>query len=91
MYAVPIGLPSLTKPRPTLVLIRSCHDLWLADFVAGYWMARSANQGLAMIVFNLEEAAQDFADLLKTVPDTPGVMLDRESIGATGVLASSLA
>jgi hypothetical protein len=54
-------------------------------------MARSADQGLAMIVFNLEEAAQDLADLLKTVPDTPGVMLDRESIGVTGVLASSLA
>ena len=59
----------------------------LPGFVAGYWMARSADQGLAVIVFDSEEAAQGFADFLKTVPDAPGVTLDRDSIVVAEVLA----
>jgi len=59
----------------------------LPGFVAGYWVARSANQGLALIVFDTEQAAQSFADFLKTVPDAAGVTLDRESIGVGEVLA----
>jgi hypothetical protein len=59
----------------------------LPGFVAGYWMARSADQGLALIVFDSEEAAQGFADFLKSTPDAPGVTLDRESIGVAEVLA----
>jgi hypothetical protein len=59
----------------------------LPGFVAGYWVARSADQGLALIMFNSEEAAQGFADFLKTVPDSPGVTLDRESIGVGEVVA----
>jgi len=59
----------------------------LPGFVAGYWVARSANQGLAMIVFDSEEAAGGFADFLKNAPDSPGVTLDRESIGVGEVLA----
>jgi hypothetical protein len=59
----------------------------LPGFVAGYWIARAANQGLAVIVFDAEEAAQRYADLLKTVPDSPGVTIDRESIGVCEVLA----
>jgi hypothetical protein len=43
--------------------------------------------GLAVIVFDSEEAAQSFADFLKTVPDAPGVTLDRENIGVAEVLA----
>ena len=59
----------------------------LPGFVAGYWVARSAHQGLALIMFNSEEAAQGFADFLKTAPDSPGVTLDRESIGVGEVVA----
>jgi hypothetical protein len=59
----------------------------LPGFVAGYWVARSANQGLALIMFDSEEAAQGFVDFLMTVPDSPGVTLDRESIGVGEVLA----
>jgi hypothetical protein len=59
----------------------------LPGFVAGYWVTRSADQGLALIVFDSEEAAQGFADFLRTVPDSPGVTLDRESIGVCEVLA----
>jgi hypothetical protein len=59
----------------------------LPGFVAGYWVARSANQGLALIIFDSEEGAQSFADFLKTAPDAPGVTIDRESIGVSEVLA----
>jgi hypothetical protein len=34
----------------------------LPGFVAGYWMARSADQGLAVVMFDSQEAAQGFAD-----------------------------
>lgn len=59
----------------------------LPGFVAGYWVARSAEQGLALIVFDSEEAAQGFADFLKTIPDGRGVTLDRGSIVVAEVLA----
>jgi hypothetical protein len=47
-------------------------DSGLPGFVAGYWMARSADQGLAVIVFDSQQAAQSFADCLKTAPDKGG-------------------
>ena len=50
-------------------------------------MARSADQGLAVIVFDSEAAAQGFADFLKTAPDEGGVTLDRDSIVVAEVLA----
>ncbi len=59
----------------------------MPGFVAGYWVARSTDQGLAVIVFDSEEAAQGFADFLKSAPDSPGVTLDRESIVVGEVLA----
>jgi hypothetical protein len=59
----------------------------LPGFVAGYWIARSADQGLAVIVFDSQEAAQGFADFLKTAPDGGGVTLDRDSIVVAEVLA----
>jgi Winged helix-turn helix len=40
--------------------------------------SRSAEQGLAVIVFDSEEAAQSFADFLKTAPDEGGVTLEAE-------------
>lgn len=61
----------------------------LPGFVAGYWVAQSANQGLALIVFDSEEAANGFADFLKMAPDDAGVTLDRESIGVGQVLANA--
>jgi len=59
----------------------------LPGFVAGYWVALTADQGLALIVFDSEEAALGFADFLKNVPTSAGVMLNRESIGVGQVLA----
>jgi hypothetical protein len=59
----------------------------LPGFIAGYWVARSADQGLALVMFDSKETAQSFADFLKSVPDTPGVTMDRESIGVCEVLA----
>jgi hypothetical protein len=50
-------------------------------------MARSADQGLAVVVFDSQAAAQSFADFLKTAPDEGGVTLDRDSIGVAEVLA----
>ena len=58
----------------------------LPGFVAGYWMAHSADGGLALVVFDSEEAAQSFAHFLKSVPDAPGVTLDRDSIVVVEVL-----
>jgi hypothetical protein len=59
----------------------------LPGFVAGYWMARSADQGLGVVVFDSEQAARGFADFLKSAPDGYGVTLDRESIGVAEVMA----
>jgi hypothetical protein len=61
----------------------------MPGFVTGYWVARSADEGLALVVFNSEAAAQDFANWLKTGPD-PGVRLERESIVVAEVLARAL-
>jgi hypothetical protein len=38
-------------------------------------------------MFESQEAAQSFADFLKTVPDAPGVTLDRENIAVGEVMA----
>ena len=59
----------------------------LPGFVAGTWVARAADQGLALVVFDSEEAAQGFADFLKTATDSPGVTLDRKSINVGKVMA----
>ncbi len=59
----------------------------LPGFVAGYWLARSEDQGLAVIVFDSEGAAQSYADFLRTVPEGGGVKIDRDSIGVLPVLA----
>jgi hypothetical protein len=61
----------------------------LPGFVAGYWVAQSANQGLAIIVFDSEEAAKGFAEFLRSAPDAGGVRLNRESIGVGQVLANA--
>jgi hypothetical protein len=61
----------------------------LPGFVAGYWVVQSANQGLAIIVFDSEEAAKGFAEFLRSAPDTGGVTLNRESIGVGQVLANA--
>ncbi len=58
----------------------------LPGLTAGYWLARSADQGLGLIMFDSEEAAQSFADFLKTA-EAPGVKLDRESLWVGEVLA----
>jgi hypothetical protein len=50
-------------------------------------MARSADQGLGLVVCDSEEAARGFADFLKTAPDAYGVTLHRESIGVAEVMA----
>jgi len=60
----------------------------LPGFVAGYWMARDANQGLALVVFDSEEGARSFADFLKVTPGAPGVAPDRERIDVCEVFAS---
>jgi hypothetical protein len=41
----------------------------LSVFVAGCWMARSADQGLAVIVFDSEKAAKGFADFMSPSRD----------------------
>jgi heme-degrading monooxygenase HmoA len=50
----------------------------LPGFVAGYWVARTADQGVAVVVFDSEEAAQGFANFLKSAPDAPGTTLNRD-------------
>jgi hypothetical protein len=61
----------------------------LPGFVAGYWVAQSGNQGLAIIVFDSEEAAKGFAEFLRSAPDAGGVTLNRESIEVGRVLANA--
>jgi hypothetical protein len=61
----------------------------LPGFVAGYWVVQSANQGLAIIVFDSEEAAKGFAEFLRSAPDAEGVTLNRASIGVGQVLANA--
>jgi hypothetical protein len=59
----------------------------MPGFAAGYWVARSADEGIAMVMFDSEDAAQAFADFLKNAPDQPGVTLHRENIAVGRVLA----
>ena len=61
----------------------------MPGFAAGYWVARSADAGIAMVMFDSEEAAQGFADFLKSAPDEAGVTLDRENIEVGQGLAHS--
>jgi hypothetical protein len=56
-------------------------------FVAGYWMAITAGQGLALVVFDAEETARNFAEFLRSATDGLGVLLDRESIKVCEVFA----
>ena len=88
MYAVPhtvtITDPSAAEAGLAQVVPRVSG---LPGFVAGYWVARSANKGLALIMFDSREAAQGFADFLKTAPDEGGVTLDRDSIEVAEVMA----
>ena len=88
MYAVPhtVTITDRSAVKAGLHQIVP-HVSGLPGFVAGDWIARSADQGLAVVVFDSEEAAQGFADSLKTTPEAPGVTLDRESIGVGEVLA----
>lgn len=88
MYAVPHTVTFTDRSGAEAGLDQVVQQVsGLPGFVAGYWVALSANQGAALIVFDSEEAAQGFADFLKTVPDSPGVTLDRESIGVAEVMA----
>jgi hypothetical protein len=88
MYAVPhtvtVTDPSAAQAGLEQVVPQTSS---LPGFVAGYWLARSVDQGLAVIVFDSEKAAQSYAEFLKTVPDAPGVTIDQESIEVCEVLA----
>jgi hypothetical protein len=59
----------------------------MPGFTAGYWVARSPDTGIAMVMFDSEEAAQGFANFLKSTPDAGGVTLDRENITVGQVFA----
>jgi len=54
-----------------------------------HWLpvAGPADQGLALVTFDSEEAAQGLADFLKSAPEEAGVTLDREGIWVGEVLA----
>jgi hypothetical protein len=88
MYAVP-HMVTITDPSAAAAGLDEVvpQTSSLPGFVTGYWVARSADQGLALVIFDSEETAQSFADFLKSVPDSPGVTMDRESIGVCEVLA----
>jgi hypothetical protein len=88
MYAVPHTV-TITDPAAAAAGLDQVvpQVSGLPGFVAGYWMARSADQGLAVVVFDSQAAAQSFADFLETAPDEGGVTLDRDSIGVAEVLA----
>jgi hypothetical protein len=88
MYAVPHTV-TITDPSAAAAGLDQVvpQVSGLPGFVAGYWMARSADQGLAVVVFDSQQAAQGFADFLKTAPDEGGVTLDRDSIVVAEVLA----
>jgi hypothetical protein len=88
MYAVPHAV-TITDPSAAAAGLDQVvpQVSGLPGFVAGYWMVRSADQGLAVVVFDSQEAAQGFAGFLKTAPDEAGVRLDRDSIVVAEVLA----
>jgi hypothetical protein len=52
----------------------------LPGFVAGYWVSRSADAGIAMVIFDSEEAAEELARFLESAPDAAGMTLDRQQI-----------
>ncbi|HUY06929.1 MAG TPA: hypothetical protein VMU99_06695 [Acidimicrobiales bacterium] len=90
MYAVPHTVTITDRSAASAGLEQVVPQVSaLPGFVAGYWVERSANQGLALIMFESKEAAQGFADFLKSVPDSPGVTMDRESIDVCEVFAHS--
>jgi hypothetical protein len=55
------------------------------DFVDGYWVSLSQDQGTAMIVFKSEEGAQALANV---VHDTPSMAVRKVEVGP--VMARSL-
>jgi hypothetical protein len=59
----------------------------MPGFYAGFWIGRASDAGIATVMFESEDAAQDFARFLRSVPDAPGVKLDREHIDVSRVLA----
>lgn len=88
MYAVPHTVTITDQSAAQAGLEQAVpQTAGLPGFVAGYWLARAANQGLAVIIFDSEENAQSYADFLRTMPPAPGVTMDRESIGVCEVLA----
>ncbi len=88
MYAVPHTVTITDQAAAAAGLDQAVSQTaGLPGFVGGYWLARSENQGLAVIVFDSQEAAQGYADFLKTMPEGGGIVLDRDSIGVCPVLA----
>jgi hypothetical protein len=83
----PLRLPSPIDPRRAGLDQLVPQISGLPGFVAGYWVARPANQGLALIMFDSNEAAESFADFLKTAPDARGAMIHRDSIEVAEILA----
>ena len=59
----------------------------LPGFAAGYWVAGPADEGVSLIMFDSEEAALGFADLLKSAPAEAGVTLYREDVWVGEVVA----
>ena len=51
-------------------------------FVAGYWTRSEDNQGLSMVVFESEDAAQQVAERLRTEgpPDPEAVTIDNVEV-----------
>lgn len=88
MYAVPVRATFSDRSAADANLDQVVSQVsGMPGFVAGYWVVHSADQGISLIMFDSEEAAQGFANFLKTAPDLPGVMLDRENIVVGEVLA----
>ena len=50
------------------------------NFVGGYWIEGPPDTGVAVVMFDSEQAARGFAQMLRGAPDSPGVTLDRDSI-----------
>jgi len=88
MYAVPHTVTITDRAAAHAALDQIVAQVSsLPGFVNGYWMARSAAEGLAVIVFDSQVAAQGFAEFLKGSPDAGGVALDRDSIVVAEVMA----
>ena len=50
------------------------------DFAGGYWIEGPVDTGVAVLMFDSEQGAKGFAEMLRGAPDSPGVTLDRNSI-----------